>query len=174
MSPNARHIDPCENFDQYVCEGFNDRHDLRPDQGGVFTASVMAEESERLLRHVLESPYEPEYSASSLDVDADRAIFDKLQDGYVACMDQNRLKEVRSKPLLQVLMKVAELYPQIEDDRSGDGLNAGDGAEQSTLAMDDANDITRTVTYLTNLNVNNLVSLYIGVRRISSLDRGLG
>lgn len=174
MSPNSRDIDPCENFDKYVCEGFNDKHDLRPDQGAQNTAFVMAEESERLLRHVLESPYEPEYRASSLDVDADHAIFEKLQDGYVACMDEKRLKEVRSKPLLQVLMKIAELYPQVEDGRSGDGLHLGDGADQSPLAMKDANDITRTVTYLTKLGVNNLILLSIGVCGISSFDCGLG
>ena len=163
MSPNVRDIDPCENFDQYVCEGFNDKHDLRSDQGSRHTASVMVEESERLLRHVLESPYEPEYRASSLDVDADRAIFDKLQDGYVACMDEKRIKEARSKPLLQVLMKIAELYPQIEDDESDDGLYV---AGQSPMAMKDANDITRTVTYLTQIGANNLILLSIGVGRI--------
>lgn len=163
MSPNSQHIDPCENFDQYVCEGFNDKHDLRPDQGARHTASVMEEESERLLRHVLESPYEPEYRASSLDVNADRAIFDKLQDGYVACMDETRLKEVRSKPLLQVLNKIAKLYPQLEDDKSSEGLNVSNSAEQSPLVIKDANDITRTVTYLTDIGVNNLILLSIGV-----------
>lgn len=171
MSPNSRDIDPCENFDQYVCEGFNNKHDLRPDQGALFTASVMAEESERLLRHVLESPYEPEYQASSLDVDADHAIFDKLQDGYNACMDEKRLKKVRSKPLLKVLMKIAELYPQIEDGRSGDEHNLADSADQSPFAMKDANDITRTVTYLTKIGVNNLILLSIGVCTISSFDQ---
>ena len=36
LSPNYVDIDPCTNFDTFVCAGWDDRHDLRPDQGGRF------------------------------------------------------------------------------------------------------------------------------------------
>jgi hypothetical protein len=34
LSPNYVDIDPCTDFDTFVCGGWEDRHDLRPDQGG--------------------------------------------------------------------------------------------------------------------------------------------
>jgi endothelin-converting enzyme len=57
LSPNYKDIDPCTDFAQLTCGGWNDRHDLRPDQGEIFTGTIMAEENQVLLRHILEGPY---------------------------------------------------------------------------------------------------------------------
>lgn len=64
LSPNYKDIDSCDNFEELVCGGWDDRHDLRPDQGDAFTGTIMSENSQRLLRHILEAPY-PEYSKVS-------------------------------------------------------------------------------------------------------------
>jgi hypothetical protein len=34
LSPDYKNIDPCSNFHEYVCGGFNDHHELRADQSG--------------------------------------------------------------------------------------------------------------------------------------------
>jgi hypothetical protein len=57
LSPKFETIDPCTNFEELVCGGWSDRHDLRPDQGDAFTGTIMSETSETLLRHILEAPY---------------------------------------------------------------------------------------------------------------------
>lgn len=57
LSPNYKEIDPCTDFEELVCGGWRDRHDLRPDQGDAFTGTIMNENSELLLRHILEAPY---------------------------------------------------------------------------------------------------------------------
>lgn len=57
LSPNYKELDPCEDFEELVCGGWRDRHDLRADQGDAFTGTIMSEQSELLLRHILEAPY---------------------------------------------------------------------------------------------------------------------
>jgi endothelin-converting enzyme len=57
LAPNYKEIDPCSNFEELVCGGWDDRHDLRPDQGDAFTGTIMSENSQMLLRHILEAPY---------------------------------------------------------------------------------------------------------------------
>ena len=50
-------MDPCDDFEELVCGGWDERHDLRPDQGDAFTGTIMDENSQMLLRHILEAPY---------------------------------------------------------------------------------------------------------------------
>ena len=57
LSPDYKNIDPCTNFEELVCGGWRDRHDLREDQGDAFTGTIMAENSQLLLKHILEAPY---------------------------------------------------------------------------------------------------------------------
>jgi hypothetical protein len=65
LSPSYEQLDPCTDFEELVCGGWRDRHDLRPDQGDAFTGTIMSETSETLLRHILEAPY-PKSSKVSL------------------------------------------------------------------------------------------------------------
>jgi endothelin-converting enzyme len=65
LAPNYKDVDPCSDFRQLTCGGWDERHDLRPDQGDAFTGTIMAEESQMLLRHILEAPYPDESKVSS-------------------------------------------------------------------------------------------------------------
>lgn len=57
LSPEYKNIDPCTDFEELVCGGWGERHDLRPDQGDAFTGTIMSESSQMLLRHILEAQY---------------------------------------------------------------------------------------------------------------------
>lgn len=57
LSPKYKDLDPCADFEELVCGGWRERHDLRPDQGDAFTGTIMSENSQLLLRHILEAPY---------------------------------------------------------------------------------------------------------------------
>jgi hypothetical protein len=57
LSPNYKELDPCNNFEELVCGGWRERHDLRADQGDAFTGTIMSEQSQLLLRHILEAQY---------------------------------------------------------------------------------------------------------------------
>jgi len=64
LSPDYQQLDPCNDFEELVCGGWKDRHDLRPDQGDAFTGTIMSENSQLLLRHILEAPYPEDSSVS--------------------------------------------------------------------------------------------------------------
>ena len=123
MSPDHKSIDACTDFEQLVCGGWKERHDLRPDQGDAFTGTIMAENSQTLLRHILEAPY-PKDSAHSYFSpmqlttsmkSPDESNFGKMKGAYEACMDEAKIAEVGSSPLVEVINHVKELFPVDED-----------------------------------------------------------
>lgn len=127
LSPNYKELDACTNFEELVCGGWKDRHDLRPDQGDAFTGTIMSENSALLLRHILEAPYPKDSDHSTFspmqlmiaESSLDEQNFKKLQDGYNACMDEGAIKEAGTAPLEAVLGKIKHLYQADKPDESG-------------------------------------------------------
>ncbi|KAF9874906.1 peptidase family M13 [Colletotrichum karsti] len=135
LSPNYKELDPCNDFEELVCGGWRDRHDLRSDQGDAFTGTIMSENSELLLRHILEAPYPKDSKVSkparsggatltnrqhsafsplklfSGDKDADEENFDKMKAVYDACINEDKIKEVGLEPLTQILDQIKQAYP---------------------------------------------------------------
>ncbi|KAI8165535.1 Endothelin-converting enzyme 1 [Colletotrichum sp. SAR 10_70] len=119
LSPDYKELDPCNDFEELVCGGWRDRHDLRSDQGDAFTGTIMSENSELLLRHILEAPYPKDSKHSSFspmrlfssDKDADEENFDKMKAVYDACINEDKIKEVGLEPLTQILDQIKQAYP---------------------------------------------------------------
>ncbi|KAH7378470.1 peptidase family M13 [Phaeosphaeria sp. MPI-PUGE-AT-0046c] len=118
LSPNYKELDPCDNFEELVCGGWRDRHDLRSDQGDAFTGTIMSEQSQLLLRHILEAPY-PKKSEHSYfspmqlvagKKSADEQNFLKMKTAYDACLDEEKIATVGEKPLLNVLKEVKQAH----------------------------------------------------------------
>lgn len=57
LSPDYQTIDPCSNFDTLVCAGFDNRYDIPADKSSYSTGTIMSENGQTTLRHILESPY---------------------------------------------------------------------------------------------------------------------
>lgn len=103
MDSNYTNIDPCSNFDQYVCGGWRERHDMRSDQGSIFAGTLMAENAQTRLRHILERSEAPD------SADADN--FAKLKAAYAACLDESTIRKRGSEPLEEVLTELTKVYP---------------------------------------------------------------
>ena len=86
-------------FDEFVCAGWREQHDLRPDQGSMFAGNIMAEKAQTRLRHILES-----------GDNIQEENFYKLKAAYDACLNESLLKERGSKPLEVVLHRLGEIY----------------------------------------------------------------
>lgn len=119
LSPNYKDIDPCTDFEEMVCGGWRERHDLRPDQGDAFTGTIMAENSQLLLRHILEAPY-PKSSRHSFfspmqlaaaSHSADEDNFDKMTSAYKACVDEETIKKLGVAPLAKIVDEIKSVYP---------------------------------------------------------------
>ena len=156
-------IDPCHDFDLFVCEGWQDKHDLRSDQGSAFTGTIMEEESQLLLRHVLESPYSVDEYKIEIDSSAKRDIFEKLQTAYNACMDEELIKNAGSAPLLDILLKVEELFPAARPDTDFLPSPLLKNVDQKGLLLEEEDHLSKTLTYLISIGMNSLISFYVTV-----------
>ena len=163
LSPRYHEIDPCTNFDKFVCEGWAEKHDLRADQGGAFTGTIMAENSQMILRHVLESPYPIDEQSIEVHSVAKRKIFEKLHDAYDACMNEEVIKVLGSAPLLNVLRRVEELFPASRPHNTVNTPSKSQDPSQKGLLLVELNKLSKTVTYLMEIRVNALVSISVGV-----------
>lgn len=152
LSPNYKELDPCTNFDELVCGGWQDRHDLRPDQGDAFTGTIMSENSQMLLRHILEAPYpkgshHSYFSPMQLAADPkseDERNFEKMRAVYDACLDEDTIKKEGTAPLVKVLRDIIRLFP-VPD-------------KAALITADDKASIKGTVLYLSKLGISALVT----------------
>lgn len=79
---------------------------------------LIDERSNAILRHVLEGEYETtsssSFSPSVLDstvADLDKANFNKLRDGYLACMNEELIAKRGLEPLLKFVTELKDVYP---------------------------------------------------------------
>ncbi|KAJ9629139.1 hypothetical protein H2204_008928 [Knufia peltigerae] len=149
LSPDYKNIDACTDFEEMVCGGWRDRHDLRPDQGDAFTGTIMSETSEMLLRHILEAPYPS--SATNADFSpnlnhvtgsVDQQNFDKLQTAYNACLDEDTIKSRGVAPLLHMLNETSHRL--------------------FVAPAESEKPLTDTITYLANLGISAFVAAGTG------------
>lgn len=116
LDSNFTNVDPCTDFDQYVCGGWRERHDMRPDQGSIFAGTVMEEIAETQLRHILKNSDAPS--------SADSENFGKLKTAYEACLDESAVSKRGSEPLEQVLAQLDEIYPSSDREVKNNLTNA--------------------------------------------------
>ena len=161
MSPNYHRIDPCVKFDDFVCEGWQEKNDLRADQGFVFTGTFMAENSQMALRHILEASFDDSHPRIDPDKSSESAIFSKLKNAYDACLNEERLRHLGSEPLLEILQKIEKLFPA---KRPHDfELFANSALEPQKGLMDNTeNQLSTAVAYLISIDVEALVSFQVG------------
>ncbi|KAK7749690.1 hypothetical protein SLS53_000269 [Cytospora paraplurivora] len=139
-----KELDPCDDFRTYVCEGFDTVHEIREDQTSVGSLQIMSEEGQLLLKRTLESPAPEDTSLFWTASSADQEIFIKLQDGYNACLNETLLKSIGSKPLLDLLFQLQEIYPVKHPKGKGDKT------------------LTDAVSFLISIGVGGPISLGVG------------
>ena len=163
MSPRAHQLDPCTSFDKFVCEGWQEKHDLRADQGGAFTGTIMAENSQTMLRHILESPYPSDHEDSTFHSAIDEENFNMLKDAYNACMDEERIKKAGAQPLIDILRKIEDLFPATKPHEATSPFPVLLNQEQKGLTYLGENQLSGVIVFLMRIGVAPLVGFNIDV-----------
>ena len=117
---------------------------MRSDQGSIFAGTIMEENGQTRLRHILERPSAPD--------GADAENFAKLKNAYNACLDESTIKERGIKPLVNLLEKFQSVYPASD----ATGLGAEDH-------------LTEAVLFLIKSGVEALVAPDVSVGPLSSI-----
>jgi len=123
----------------------------------------MAENSQQILRHLLESPYPIENQRVETHYLAKHKIFDKLHDGYESCMNEAEIKELGSAPLLGVLRKIEELFPASRPHHDPYSFPILESQGQKGLSVQGENQLSKTMAYLSSIGVSALVDFMVGV-----------
>ena len=117
----------------------------------------MAERSQQILRHVLESPYTDGHQLVKLSSSTEKGLFEKIQKAYDACMDEETIKELGSGPLLEILRKVDQLFPVADSQEILETF-------REDLPYKGKNNLSNTIAYLKSIGVSALVSFSVAVR----------
>ncbi|OTB04317.1 hypothetical protein M426DRAFT_320912 [Hypoxylon sp. CI-4A] len=157
LSPDYQQIDPCTNFDTLVCDGFSNRHDIPQDRSSYSTGTMMSENGQTTLRHILESLYPTDSQHSSfspqnlfaLAASTDEENFNKIQQAYNSCLNETNLQKVGVEPLVALISQVATSFPVTESDS---GL-----LEEADYAA-----LSETVLLLEKMGVTSFVGLTAG------------
>jgi endothelin-converting enzyme len=144
----------CTDFNKLVCGGFDQHHDLRPDQGDMFTGTLMVEDSQTILRHILEG------DASEI-ASVDRPNFEKLKADYDACMDEKTIQDKGVEPLKELTEHVKELFTASEEAWKASPVRSyhvqQGHADASTTKLTDA------LLYMNKFEITAMLSSGIGV-----------
>ncbi|CAJ2511492.1 Uu.00g071170.m01.CDS01 [Anthostomella pinea] len=160
LSPDYKTVDPCSNFDTLVCDGFNARHDIPQDRSSYSTASLMSDNGQTTLRHILESSYPNASQHStfspqnlmSLAASTDEENFLMMQESYNSCMNETVLQQIGVAPLVSLIDKVVKYFPVAEGTYGGDEL----------LQLEEYASLSDTILLLQQMQVTSFEALSVG------------
>ena len=164
LDPKHAELDACTQFDRMVCGGWQQRHDLRPDQGDMFTGTIMAEKSKTILRHILEQS-----STASLSSPADLDNFKKVKDDYDSCMNEDALQQIGIKPLQDLVNQIKLSFPTNVDRIGQAPFPKVESDTQKSSISEEADGLTKTLLFLIKLDVTALLACSIQVSTITSI-----
>lgn len=147
MAKNYKEIDPCEDFSTYVCKGWVDTHDYRPDQSSVSVGSVMSDTSRDLLHSIMEAPYSIDLYTGE-NKTADENNFATLKKAYDTCMNQDAIRSYGVAPLTALWKEFDQLYPEEASNACG---------------IDSKKELTDASVWLAKHGVGGLVSSGVSV-----------
>ena len=139
-------------------------HDLREDQADVFTGTIMHENSQILLRHILEAPFPKMVAKASSVISADEENFGKMKAAYRSCMDESTIKAQQSLPLIELLKRIQDLFPAEKPYLTDAGYLYNSAQQQVTALPKGKEPLSDVLTFLMNLGIDALVSFSVDVR----------
>ncbi|KAF9935213.1 hypothetical protein FBU30_006298 [Linnemannia zychae] len=102
--------DPCIDFSQFACGGFNEREKLLPGEKKNGYLVSIAEQNINMIRSIVTPNHLKSPVIAKSDVASQRNL-KKLQSYYSACMNDNQLAKIGRKPLQDEIQKLITIFP---------------------------------------------------------------
>ncbi|KAF9082327.1 hypothetical protein BGX23_012578 [Mortierella sp. AD031] len=134
--------DPCQDFSQFTCGGFNDKHEIPAEKSSVGYFGMIHDENSRVIRSIVDVSLGKGPKAAPGDVAAQNNI-KKIQDLFASCMDEAAILKAGRKPVADEVQKVLKSFPA-----------GGTGLEKTALS--------RTMGQLLKSGIGSFVGLYVG------------
>ncbi|KAH8165602.1 hypothetical protein CIB48_g2643 [Xylaria polymorpha] len=117
LHPDYKSVDPCTNFDAYVCGGYPTEHPFEVTD----TLSDLQNRNKDVLVQLLTHPYNPRSDATTDDED----VFNMVADDFAACLDADAIEKGGLADVPDIIAQVQLLFP-IEDYSSNKTLSHQD------------------------------------------------
>ncbi|KAF8184897.1 hypothetical protein K438DRAFT_1837058 [Mycena galopus ATCC 62051] len=98
--------DPCENFFDFANGGWIAAHPLPADKGSFGQFEALSQTNKRVIQHFLETPS----ATSSFTTSYDEILLQKLRSFYSSCLNENRLDEIGTEPLIHFVKTLQRLF----------------------------------------------------------------
>ncbi|KAF9284348.1 Endothelin-converting enzyme 2 [Linnemannia elongata] len=102
--------DPCIDFSQFACGGFNEREKLGPGEKKNGYLVSIDQQNIEVIRSIV-TPNDPKGPVIAKNDTTSQRNLKKLHSYYGACMDNNQLAKVGRKPLQDEIRKLTQLFP---------------------------------------------------------------
>ncbi|KAK5653682.1 hypothetical protein OQA88_8712 [Cercophora sp. LCS_1] len=152
MAPQWDKMDPCTDFEKMVCYRYQEQN--FEDKG---IALVIMDQNRRVLREILELPYEEAVHYQSVPWKStfpinsiDEANFDMLRRAYDTCLDTEAILETDRAPLKGLVSELTSLWPVVPSDT------------KTTVGKSDYEGLTEAIYYLADLGLYPLLQYEVG------------
>lgn len=110
--------------------GWRKAHPLPDDKGAFGAFNELGQQNKEVIKNVLTNKdYLDGFTASG-----DKAILIKLRDYYESCTDEDRLDEIGSVPLKQLIRTLRKLFRE-EDTKLDENVDYGESSRGLTAAL---------------------------------------
>ncbi|KAG0205690.1 hypothetical protein BGX33_007783 [Mortierella sp. NVP41] len=108
LNPQA---DPCQDFSQFVCGGFYDKHEIPADQPTTDYFWMLLDQNNQAIRSIVD-PSVGKTLTSAGDT-ASQANLQKLQDLYASCMNKDAILNAGRKPVINQIQTILASFPSL-------------------------------------------------------------
>ncbi|KAL5598904.1 hypothetical protein BROUX41_003775 [Berkeleyomyces rouxiae] len=140
LAHNYQKFNPCTDFEEMVCGGWREVHDIRDDQRRIDTMSLIKDRVAEITREIVEGPLPADIDPESQDAQN----FYKMKTAYDACMNTEAIFKLGIEPL-KAKLEMLDSATTIEDAIITLLENGMDGLVRVTPMLDDANPNVLTI-----------------------------
>ena len=157
VSSPSQKIDPCTNFRDYVCAGWDSRNELRDDQSRISRRSSLSDQTQAVLRQIIESSG-PQFSHQSKgEFATEKRTFAKIKKAYGSCMNETSLEIKGLSPLVDIVNQVQRILRGTTKISAQDRSDLVSTPAKRTEEQDDTS-LTEAVKFLMNQGVDTLIT----------------